>query len=220
MLCLVASLWQQVPGWRGTRSHSGKFLSSQPVSLDFSSGRDARSDWSGPGLPCCLGWRVLPGPSSRWFRSARSRRSRTTNKWGRTIGLVWAWATLLLGVESLAWPIITMVQISSITTEPNDEQMGTHDRTGLGLGYPVAWGGESCLAHHHDGSDQLDHDGAERRTNGDDSLRRSDGTRLSGLLGRVCLRTLQANRSIHHRIIGRGDRQPYIHSRIRTFSRE
>src|ERR1051325_129468 len=125
MLCLVASLWQQVPGWRGTRSHSGKFLSSQPVSLDFSSGRDARSDWSGPGLPCCLGWRVLPGPSSRWFRSARSRRSRTTNKWGRTIGLVWAWATLLLGVESLAWPIITMVQISSITTEPNDEQMGT-----------------------------------------------------------------------------------------------
>src|ERR1051325_129466 len=86
---------------------------------------------------------------------------------GRTIGLVWAWATLLLGVESLAWPIITMVQISSITTEPNDEQMGTHDRTGLGLGYPVAWGGESCLAHHHDGSDQLDHDGAERRTNGD-----------------------------------------------------
>jgi hypothetical protein len=44
---------------------------------------------------------------------------------GRTIGLVWAWATLLLGVESLAWPIITMVQISSITTEPNDEQMGT-----------------------------------------------------------------------------------------------
>ncbi|HXT66896.1 MAG TPA: hypothetical protein VN657_08885 [Nitrospiraceae bacterium] len=44
---------------------------------------------------------------------------------GRTIGLVWAWATLLLGVESLAWPIITMIQINSITTEPNDEQMGT-----------------------------------------------------------------------------------------------
>ena len=44
---------------------------------------------------------------------------------GRTIGLVWAWATLLLGLESLAWPIITMVQVRSITTEPNDEQMGT-----------------------------------------------------------------------------------------------
>jgi len=44
---------------------------------------------------------------------------------GRTIGLVWAWATLLLGVESLAWPIITMGQVRSITTEPTDEQMGT-----------------------------------------------------------------------------------------------
>jgi hypothetical protein len=44
---------------------------------------------------------------------------------GRTIGLVWAWATLLLGVESLAWPIITMVQVRSTTTEPTDEQMGT-----------------------------------------------------------------------------------------------
>ena len=44
---------------------------------------------------------------------------------GRTIGLVWAWATLLLGVESLAWPIVTMGQVRSITTEPTDEQMGT-----------------------------------------------------------------------------------------------
>jgi len=44
---------------------------------------------------------------------------------GRTIGLVWAWATLLLGLESLAWPIITMVQVRSATAEPNDEQMGT-----------------------------------------------------------------------------------------------
>jgi hypothetical protein len=44
---------------------------------------------------------------------------------GRTIGLVWAWATLLLGLESLAWPIITMVQIRSTTMEPTDEQMGT-----------------------------------------------------------------------------------------------
>jgi hypothetical protein len=44
---------------------------------------------------------------------------------GRTIGLVWAWATLLLGLESLAWPIITMVQFRSITTEPTDEQLGT-----------------------------------------------------------------------------------------------
>jgi hypothetical protein len=44
---------------------------------------------------------------------------------GRTIGRVWAWATLLLGLESLAWPILTMVQVRSITAEPTDEQMGT-----------------------------------------------------------------------------------------------
>ena len=44
---------------------------------------------------------------------------------GRTIGLVWAWVTLLLGLESLAWPIVTMVQVRSVTTEPNDEQLGT-----------------------------------------------------------------------------------------------
>jgi hypothetical protein len=44
---------------------------------------------------------------------------------GRTIGLVWAWATLLLGVESLAWPIVMMVQLRSTTIEPTDEQMGT-----------------------------------------------------------------------------------------------
>lgn len=44
---------------------------------------------------------------------------------GRTIGLVWAWATLLIGLESLAWPIVTMVQVRSVTTEPTDDQMGT-----------------------------------------------------------------------------------------------
>jgi hypothetical protein len=44
---------------------------------------------------------------------------------GRTIGLVWAWATLLLGLESLAWPIVTMVQLRSIMEEPTDEQMET-----------------------------------------------------------------------------------------------
>ena len=44
---------------------------------------------------------------------------------GRTIGQVWAWATLFLGLESLAWPIITMIEVRSITVEPTDEQMGT-----------------------------------------------------------------------------------------------
>jgi hypothetical protein len=42
----------------------------------------------------------------------------------RTIGEVWAWATGLLGLESLAWPIVTMIQIRQATTGPTDQQMG------------------------------------------------------------------------------------------------
>ena len=43
---------------------------------------------------------------------------------GSSIAIVWAWATLLLGVESLAWPIVTMVQVRMTVAEPTDEQMG------------------------------------------------------------------------------------------------
>src|SRR4029079_5353286 len=32
---------------------------------------------------------------------------------GRTITLIWAWSTLLLGIECFAWPIATMWQIRS-----------------------------------------------------------------------------------------------------------
>lgn len=42
---------------------------------------------------------------------------------GTTIGLVWAWSTLLLGLESLAWPVTTMIQVRLTTTEPTDAQM-------------------------------------------------------------------------------------------------
>ena len=41
-----------------------------------------------------------------------------------TIGAVWAWATLLLGLESLAWPLVTMVQVRLSSTEPTEQQMG------------------------------------------------------------------------------------------------
>jgi hypothetical protein len=59
---------------------------------------------------------------------------------GRTIGLVWAWATLLVGLESLAWPIVTMVQVRSTATEPTDEQLGMMLSAGLtGLISAVFW---------------------------------------------------------------------------------
>ena len=44
---------------------------------------------------------------------------------GRTIGLVWAWSTLFLGVECFAWPVMTMIHIRSATSQPSDEEMGT-----------------------------------------------------------------------------------------------
>jgi hypothetical protein len=42
---------------------------------------------------------------------------------GRTIAMVWAWATLLLGIESLSWPVVTMVRTRLAGPEPTDEQM-------------------------------------------------------------------------------------------------
>jgi hypothetical protein len=41
-----------------------------------------------------------------------------------TVGAVWAWTTLLLGLESFAFPIATMIQIRMTTAEPSQEQMG------------------------------------------------------------------------------------------------
>lgn len=43
---------------------------------------------------------------------------------GSTIAAVWAWVTLLLGLESLAWPIVTMVQVRLALGEPTEQQMG------------------------------------------------------------------------------------------------
>ena len=43
---------------------------------------------------------------------------------GTTLGRIWAWTSLLVGLDSLAWPIVTMVQISRVAEQPNDEQMG------------------------------------------------------------------------------------------------
>lgn len=42
---------------------------------------------------------------------------------GRSIARVWAWATLLVGVDSFAWPIVTMIRVHLETGEPTDQQM-------------------------------------------------------------------------------------------------
>jgi hypothetical protein len=43
---------------------------------------------------------------------------------GTTLGRIWAWASLLLGLDSLAWPVVTMIRISRVTEQPDDQQMG------------------------------------------------------------------------------------------------
>jgi hypothetical protein len=59
---------------------------------------------------------------------------------GRTITLIWAWSTLLLGVECFAWPIATMLYIRSGGGEPSDEEMGAIlSATVMGLFSAVFW---------------------------------------------------------------------------------
>jgi hypothetical protein len=44
---------------------------------------------------------------------------------GRSIGAIWAWTTLGLGIESMTWPIVTMIQIRMGGGQPTEEEMGT-----------------------------------------------------------------------------------------------
>ena len=46
-------------------------------------------------------------------------------RWRATsVGAVWAWTTQFLGLECLAWPLISMVALRMTTTEPTEDQMG------------------------------------------------------------------------------------------------
>ena len=45
--------------------------------------------------------------------------------WGSaSLPAVWAWTTALLGLESLAWPVVTMVQVRLASREPTEQEMG------------------------------------------------------------------------------------------------
>ncbi|MBH0176608.1 MAG: hypothetical protein HP491_01745 [Nitrospira sp.] len=43
----------------------------------------------------------------------------------RSITELWAWTTLLLGLESFAWPIHVMIQLKGISETPSQDQMET-----------------------------------------------------------------------------------------------
>ena len=58
----------------------------------------------------------------------------------RTITEIWAWSTLLLGLESFSWPLHLMVQLKSAAAAPSDEEMGTIlSAVVLGLFSSVFW---------------------------------------------------------------------------------
>ena len=41
----------------------------------------------------------------------------------RSITELWAWTTLLLGLESFAWPIQVMIQLKGVSETPSQDQM-------------------------------------------------------------------------------------------------
>jgi hypothetical protein len=59
---------------------------------------------------------------------------------GPSLTLIWAWSTLLLGIECFAWPIVTMLQIRTAGNEPSDDQLGAIlSATLMGLFSAVFW---------------------------------------------------------------------------------
>jgi hypothetical protein len=42
----------------------------------------------------------------------------------RSLPAVWMWATGLLGLESLAWPMLTMIRVKMMGREPTEQEMG------------------------------------------------------------------------------------------------
>ena len=45
--------------------------------------------------------------------------------WGSaSLAAVWGWTTALLGLESLAWPVVTMIQVQLAGREPTEQEMG------------------------------------------------------------------------------------------------
>lgn len=58
----------------------------------------------------------------------------------QSITELWAWATLLLGLESFAWPIQVMIQFKAVSETPSQDEMETMlTAVILGLFSSVFW---------------------------------------------------------------------------------
>lgn len=57
----------------------------------------------------------------------------------RTITEIWAWSTLLLGLESFAWSLQLMIQLKPAASGPSDQEMETIVSAVVGLFSSVFW---------------------------------------------------------------------------------
>jgi len=58
----------------------------------------------------------------------------------QSITEVWAWSTLVLGLESFVWPVTLMVQLKGTSETPSESEMGTIlSAVVLGLFSSVFW---------------------------------------------------------------------------------
>lgn len=58
----------------------------------------------------------------------------------KSVTEVWAWATLVLGLESFAWPLQRMIQLKNVTETPSHDEMGAMlSDIILGLFFSVFW---------------------------------------------------------------------------------
>jgi hypothetical protein len=58
----------------------------------------------------------------------------------KSVTEVWAWATLVLGLESFAWPLQRMIQLKHVAEAPSNDEMGAMlSDIVLGLFFSVFW---------------------------------------------------------------------------------
>ena len=83
--------------------------------------------WGGTASPfIVVGWALTVG-LFLWFRA-------------ESITEVWAWSTLLLGLESFAWPLVLMIQLRGQAESLPESEMGTIlSAVVLGLFSSVFW---------------------------------------------------------------------------------
>ena len=73
-----------------------------------------------------LGWALVVG-AFLWLKA-------------KSITEIWAWATLLLGLESFAWPVVLMIQLKGTSDSLPETEMGTIlSAVVLGLFSSVFW---------------------------------------------------------------------------------